>query len=272
MLFFWFFLCYNYRYYGGDSINNLSTESNNIVYGRNACLELLKSERSVEFIYIQKGEGRSGSITKIVAIAKERGYIVKETVKEFLDTLTNGGNHQGVAVRCAEKEYITLEELLESGTEFVVMCDEIMDPHNLGAIIRTASACGAKGVIITGRRSVGVTATVIKTSAGTATTMPVARVGNLVATAKKLKEDGFWLYACERGGTAYYDLNYSGKVCLVVGGEGTGISRLLLKECDFISTIPMPGDIESLNASVAAGVVLCEIAKQRGGSNSAERP
>lgn len=238
------------------------------VIGRNALRELLASGRDIDKIFVQRGE-REGSITVLVAQAIERGIPVVEVEKQKLDTLSGGGNHQGVVAMAAQKEYSTIEEILEVANArgekpFVVILDGVEDPHNLGAIIRSADVFGAHGIIIPKRRACGVTATVEKASAGALEHMAVAKVTNINDAIKKLKENGLWIYAAEVGGEDYAAVNYGNDaVGLVLGSEGYGISRLVLENCDFKISIPNYGHVNSLNVSCAAAVVMAEVSKNR---------
>ena len=243
------------------------TPEENLVAGRNAVLELLRSERAVDKLLIQKGE-REGSATLIVSLAKERGIPVIETEKKKLDYMACGLKHQGVIALAAQKEYATVEEILAIARErneqpFVVLCDGIDDPGNLGAVIRCAEGAGAHGVVITKRRSVGLTAAVDRASAGALEHMAVAKVPNLASTIDELKEAGLWIYGAEAGGKACYDTDMKGAVAVVLGSEGNGISRLIKEKCDFIVSIDMYGKVNSFNVSCASAVILCEAARQR---------
>ena len=238
-----------------------------IVIGRNGVIELLKSGRAVESILVTGGETQ-GSIVKILAMAKEQGIPVKETSPAKLDNMCGHQNHQGVIAVTGAANYSTMEDIYKkAGGQplFVIIADEITDPHNLGAIIRTAEIAGAHGVIIPKRGSVGLTVTVAKTSAGAVEHLPVVRVSNLAATVDQLKKDGVWVYGTDMEGQCWCEIDYTGPVALIVGSEGKGMSRLLTDKCDFIASLPMYGEINSLNASVAAGIVMYEIARQRAG-------
>ncbi|MEF9983917.1 MAG: 23S rRNA (guanosine(2251)-2'-O)-methyltransferase RlmB [Oscillospiraceae bacterium] len=240
-----------------------------VVAGRNSVIELLKTGREIECIYITKTE-TIGSISKIIAMAKEKGIPVKDVNELKLDSLTSYANHQGVAAVTAAYEYSTVEKILESAGDeppFIIICDEIEDVHNLGAIIRTAEASGAHGIIIPKRHGVGLTTIVAKTSVGAAEYMPVARVSNIVSTIEELKKKNIWVYAADMDGQSWCQTDYAGGVALVVGSEGSGVSRLVKEKCDFIVSLPMRGKINSLNASVAAGIVMYEITRQRLGIN-----
>jgi 23S rRNA (guanosine2251-2'-O)-methyltransferase len=201
-------------------------------------------------------------------MAKKNGAVVKDVSAQKLDQMTDAASHQGVAATVACAEYVSVEDILEvsqkKGTPpFIIICDEIEDPHNLGAIIRTAETSGADGVIIPKRRSAGLNATVFKTSAGAASYVPVARVSNLAAAIDKLKENGVWIYGTDADGTDYSETDLTGSCGLVIGSEGFGISRLIREKCDFMMRLPMEGKINSLNASVAAGIFMYEIHRQR---------
>ncbi len=246
-------------------------ETDGLFIGRNAVAELLKSGREVDRLFVKRGE-REGSLIPICAIARERGIPVIETDVRKLDSLAGGGAHQGVVAVASETVYLSVPELLEQ-TEaagqlpFYVICDEVNDPHNLGAIIRSASCAGANGVIIPKRHAAGVNGTVAKSSAGAVFHMPIARVSNLASAIRTLKEHGVWVWAVEAGGSPYYEQDFRGKIALLFGSEGEGVSRLLKEESDFLTGIPMYGQINSLNVSSASAVLLFEAAQQR---NSAQ--
>ena len=237
------------------------------IIGRNPVLEAIKSGRAIDKILIKKGR-YEGGVIPIVKKAKENGIILQETAKEKLDALAEGGNHQGVIAFVSAQEYATVEDIMKKAAEkgeppFVIICDKITDPHNLGAIIRTANCVGAHGVIIPKRGSVGVNSTVLKTSAGAAVYTPVAKVTNIAATIDDLKKAGLWIAGADMDGEEMYKLDLKGALGIVIGSEGEGISRLVREKCDFIASIPMAGDINSLNASVAAGVLMYEALRQR---------
>ena len=239
----------------------------NVVIGRNAVRELLADGRDVDKIYITSGD-REGSINLLLGIAGERGIPIFECDKAKLDSIARGGRHQGIIAIAAEHNYATVDEILacaESRGEppFVVICDGIEDPHNLGAIIRSAECAGAHGVIIPKRRAVGLTSTVAKSSAGALMHQRIAKVTNLATTVDELKERGLWIYGADMDGEAYYRTDMKGAVALVLGSEGFGISRLVKEKCDFIVSIPLYGRVNSLNVSCAAAVILTEIARQR---------
>ncbi|MDE6539915.1 MAG: 23S rRNA (guanosine(2251)-2'-O)-methyltransferase RlmB [Ruminococcus sp.] len=239
-------------------------ETENIA-GRNPVIEALKSDTSIDTIYIS---GNSGSLGLIRRLAKEKGIVVKDAQEKKLSQLAGGASHQGVVAIGACGEYVTVEEILavsqKKGTKpFIIICDEIEDPHNLGAIIRTAETAGADGVIIPKRRSASLNATVAKTSAGAVSYVPVARVANLSACIDTLKENGVWIYGTDASGEDYCKTDFTGSMALVVGSEGFGISRLIREKCDFMVKLPMYGKINSLNASVATGIFMYEVIRQR---------
>ncbi|MBQ6892918.1 MAG: 23S rRNA (guanosine(2251)-2'-O)-methyltransferase RlmB [Clostridia bacterium] len=244
------------------------TPAEGAVVGRNALRELLASGRDIDKIFVLRGE-REGSITVLVAKALERGVPVVEVERAKLDALSGGGNHQGVVALAAQKEYSTIEEIIEIANSrgespFVVILDGVEDPHNLGAIIRSADVFGAHGIIIPKRRASGITPVVEKASAGALEHMAVAKVTNITDAIKKLKEFGLWVYAAEVGGDDYSSVDYGkGAIGVVLGSEGYGTSRLVLENCDFKVSIPNFGHVNSLNVSCAAAVVLAEISKQR---------
>ncbi|MBR2732270.1 MAG: 23S rRNA (guanosine(2251)-2'-O)-methyltransferase RlmB [Clostridia bacterium] len=238
-----------------------------LIIGRNAVAEALRSGRAIDTLLVAKGD-RSGSIGKLIAQAREREIVVKEIDRRKLDLTCGGENHQGIAARAAAHSYAEISDMLAAAqargeAPFLVLCDELEDPHNLGAILRTADACGVHGVIIPKRRGVSLTYAVGKVSAGAIEYVPVARVSNLAQTIDALKADGFWIYGADMNGTRWDRQDYSGKVALVIGAEGKGLSRLVREKCDFIVSLPMKGKINSLNASVAAGILMYEIAKNR---------
>lgn len=246
---------------------NLDNQRNDIIAGRNPVMEAIRSGRSIESILVAKGE-RSGSVVAIIAKAKQKNIPVKDVDSKKLDFLAKGVNHQGIVAQCAVKEYSTLEDIFALAEErgespFIIVLDKIEDPHNLGAIIRTAECAGAHGVIIPERRSAGLSYTVEKTSAGALEYMPVVRVKNISAVLQKLKDNGIWVYGADMDGEHYKKVNFDGAVALVIGNEGKGISPLVAKDCDVIVSLPMKGKINSLNASVAAGILMYEIADKR---------
>lgn len=246
---------------------NLDNQRNDVIAGRNPVMEAIRSGRSIESILVAKGE-RSGSVVAIIAKAKQKNIPVKDVDSKKLDFLAKGVNHQGIVAQCAVKEYSTLEDIFALAEErgespFIIVLDKIEDPHNLGAIIRTAECAGAHGVIIPERRSAGLSYTVEKTSAGALEYMPVVRVKNISAVLQKLKDKGIWVYGADMDGEHYKKVNFDGAVALVIGNEGKGISPLVAKDCDVIVSLPMKGKINSLNASVAAGILMYEIADKR---------
>jgi 23S rRNA (guanosine2251-2'-O)-methyltransferase len=240
-------------------------ESGDIIAGRNPVIEAIKSGANLDTIYI---DGNGGSLGLIRRLAKERGIPVKDAIDSKLSKLSGGASHQGVVAVGACGEYVTPEDILavsakKGSKPFIIICDEIEDPHNLGAIIRTAETAGADGVIIPKRRSASLNTTVFKTSAGAASYVPVARVSNLASCIDMLKEKGVWIYGTDASGTDYCDTDLTGSIALVIGSEGFGISKLIQKKCDFMIKLPMAGKITSLNASVAAGIFMYETVRQR---------
>lgn len=236
------------------------------IAGRNAVGEALRSGRPIDHLIVAKGE-RGGSISVLIARCRERGVPVKEVDRRRLDALC-GANHQGIAAVAACKGYATLDDLFDvaagSGEPpLFVICDELEDPHNLGAILRTAEAAGAHGVIVPKRRSAGLTTAVYKASAGAVEYMPVARVANIAETLRELKKRGVWIYGLDMDGEPWCSADLKGAAALVVGSEGQGIGRLVKEQCDFVLSMPMRGTISSLNASVACGILLYEAARQR---------
>ncbi|MDF3004576.1 MAG: yacO [Oscillospiraceae bacterium] len=247
-------------------MQDIRDSSDEMVAGRNPVIELLRSERPVNKILMLKTEG--GNLKRIVAMAKEKGVPVKDVAREKLDSLSPGLNHQGVIAFAAACDYATVEDIFaRAGSEplFVVIADGIEDPHNLGAIIRSADAAGAHGVIVPKRHGAGLTAAVMKASAGAAEHLPVARVSNLAATVEELKKKNVWIYAADMDGESWCTVDYSGAVALVIGSEGSGVSRLLKERSDVVVSLPMCGQVNSLNASVATGILLYEITRQRKG-------
>lgn len=241
--------------------------NDNIIIGRNAVLELLKSGREVENIIIAKGE-LEGSVSKIVAMAREKGIVVKNADRKKLDFMSAGANHQGVIANVPAHEYSSVEDILEfakskNEAPFIIICDEIEDSHNLGAIIRTAEACGVHGIIIPKRRNAGLNFVVAKTSCGALEYVKVARVSNLSSTIEKLKKENIWVYCADMNGQSWCKTDFSGGAALVVGNEGSGVSRLVKEKCDVTVSLPMCGKVNSLNASVAASVIMYEIVRQR---------
>ena len=240
------------------------------IEGRNAVMEAFRSGKTIDKLFVLDG-CQDGPVKSIVREAKKHDTIVNFVAKERLDQLSDTGHHQGVIAFAAAYEYAEVEDILKIAEEkgeppFVFLLDGIEDPHNLGAIIRTANLAGAHGVIIPKRRAVGLTATVARTSAGALNYTPVAKVTNIANTIEALKENGMWFVCADMGGEVMYRLNLKGSIGLVIGNEGDGVSRLVKEKCDMIASIPMKGDIDSLNASVAAGVLAYEIVRQRLGA------
>lgn len=246
----------------------MDNEISDQVEGRNSVLELLESDNDINKLYVQNGE-KHGAIIKIIAKAKEKKVVISEIDKNKLDQMSETHNHQGVIAIVPPYNYSSVEEILELAKSknekpFVIICDGIEDPHNLGSIIRTAECVGAHGVIIPKRRSAAVNATVNKTSAGAVAYVKVARVTNLNDTIKELQDNGVWIYGTDMDGTDNYnEVKYDSGVGIVVGSEGFGMSRLVKENCDFLIRIPMAGKINSLNASVSASIVMYEVMNQR---------
>ena len=240
---------------------------NLMVEGRNAVIEAFRSGKPVDKLFVLDG-CQDGPVRTIIREAKKHDTIINFVTKERLDQISETKKHQGVIAYAAAYEYSEVEDMLELAKKkgedpFLILLDNIEDPHNLGAIIRTANLAGAHGVIIPKRRAVGLTATVAKTSAGALNYTPVAKVTNLAKTMEELKEKGLWFVCADMGGESMYRLNLTRPIGMVIGNEGDGVSRLVKEKCDFIASIPMKGDIDSLNASVAAGVLAYEIVRQR---------
>lgn len=244
-----------------------NTLNENQLEGRNAVLEVLNSGRDIEKLLVSKGN-LEGTIKRIIGQAKHKGIVVQETSRQKLDELSQTKNHQGIIAIVSAHEYVEVEDILKIAQEkeeppFIIILDGITDPHNLGAIIRSAECAGAHGVIIPKRRSVGLNATVGKTSAGAIEYMPVARVTNIANTLEYLKKEGLWIACADMKGLDYFDSDMSGAIGLVIGSEGEGVSRLVKEKCDFTVSIPMYGKISSLNASVATGLLMYEVVRQR---------
>lgn len=237
------------------------------IEGRNAVIEAFRSGKTIDKLYVLDG-CKDGPVMTIIREAKKTDTIIRYVDREILDRLSKTGHHQGVVANAAAYDYAEVEDILNAAREkgeppFIFILDGIEDPHNLGAIIRTANLAGAHGVIIPKRRAVGLTATVAKTSAGALNYTPVAKVTNLSATIEELKKEGLWFVCADMGGETMYSLNLTGPIGLVIGNEGEGVSRLVKEKCDYVASIPMKGNIDSLNASVAAGVLAYEIVRQR---------
>ncbi len=248
-------------------MNEETKVQNLVVEGRNAVIEAFRSGKTVDKLYVLDG-CQDGPVRTIIREAKKYDTIINFVTKERLDQLSETKKHQGVIAHIAAYEYSEVEDMFALAEQkgeapFIIILDGIEDPHNLGAIIRTANLAGAHGVIIPKRRAVGLTATVAKTSAGALHYTPVAKVTNIAKTMEELKERGMWFVCADMGGETMYRLNLKGSIGLVIGNEGEGVSRLVKEKCDFIASIPMKGDIDSLNASVAAGVLAYEIVRQR---------
>lgn len=239
-----------------------------LIVGRNAVMEVLKSDRTIESLYIANGH-MEGSIKAIINIAREKGLVLKEVDRKKLDSMCGGINHQGVIAQVTPYKYYDIVDMLNLAKKrnqdpLIVILDEIEDPHNLGSIIRTAELCGVHGIIIPKRRNVGITSTVYKCSVGAIEHMRIAKVTNINAAIDELKKEGLWVYGADIAGEEYsYEVNFSGPCAIVIGSEGRGISKLTLKKCDKLVKIPMVGKINSLNASVAGGIMMYEILKGR---------
>ena len=250
--------------------------SDNFVYGRNAVKELLGSGRDIEKIYVQSGE-REGSINLLIGMASERKIPIIEYDKQKLDKMCAGARHQGIIASAAEHNYSTVEQILAYAEErgekpFIVILDGVEDPHNLGAIIRSAECCGVHGIIIPKRRAVGLTATVAKASAGAIEHMRVAKVTNIPTVIDELKEKGLWIYGADMDGQTLYSTDLCGSSAIVMGSEGFGISRLVKEKCDFIVSIPLYGAVNSMNVSCAAAIILAEAARQKNSGKAGNTP
>lgn len=250
-----------------DNSNFTEERQNNIICGRNPVLEAVRSGREIDRLYVAHG-ATGGTVSAIIAKCSAKGILIKEISPQKLDYYCGGANHQGVAVMFASQEYSTVDDILKTAEErnekpFIIICDEIEDPHNLGAIIRTAEACGVHGIIIPKRRSASLNATVAKTAAGALEYMKVARVTNIANTIDDLKEKGVWIFGADMDGQPYTELDYDTPCAIVIGNEGKGIGALTAKKCDVIISLPMKGKINSLNASVAAGALMYEVVRKR---------
>lgn len=244
----------------------IENTNKNIIVGRNPVMEALRSDREIEKLVI--GKGAEGSIRKIVGMAKDKKIPITMADKSTLDRISNGSPHQNVAAYVSSYSYCDVEDILEIAEKreeppFIIILDNLEDPHNLGAIMRTAEACGAHGIIIPKRRAVGLTDVVAKASAGAVEYVSCAKVSNIAQTIDGLKDKGVWIYACDMDGDTYYKTDLKGAVAIVIGSEGFGISRLVKEKCDFVVSIPMVGKITSLNASNAAAILMSEVRKQR---------
>ena len=239
-----------------------------LIIGRNAVIEVLKSDRTIEALYISNGH-MEGSIKAIINMARDKGLVLKEVDRKKLDGMSGGSNHQGVIAQVTPYKYCEISDMLNLAKKrnedpFIVILDEIEDPHNLGSIIRTAELCGVHGIIIPKRRNVGITSTVYKCSVGAIEHMKIAKVTNINAAIDELKKEGLWVYGADIAGEEYsYEVNFNGPCAMIIGSEGKGISKLTLKKCDKLVKIPMVGRINSLNASVAGGIMMYEILKGR---------
>ena len=248
--------------------NNMTAEADGIIEGRNAVIEALRAGETIDKIYILKGE-TDKTLGHIASKARAAGIVVVDADKRKLDNMSRTHSHQGVIALAAVREYVSVETILQKAADkgenpLIVVCDEISDPHNLGAIIRTACCAGAHGVVIPKRRSAGLTAVVAKTSAGAVAHMPVARVPNIPALLKDLQKQGVWVFGtAAEGNTTLYSADLKGSAAIVIGSEGDGMSRLVRENCDFLVSIPMKGQISSLNASAAAAILLYEAVRQR---------
>ena len=248
----------------------IQTENDGVIEGRNAVIEALRAGVTIDKIFIMKGE-TDATLGHIASTAREKGIVVVDADRRKLDGMSRTHSHQGVIALAAVREYVSVEDILNAAREkgeppLIVVCDELSDPHNLGAVIRTAECAGAHGVIIPKRRSAGLTAIVAKTSAGAVAHMPVARVPNIPALLKELKQQGVWVFGTAAdGNTTLYQADLKGPAAIVIGSEGDGMGRLVTENCDFKVSIPMKGHINSLNASAAAAILLYEAVRQRQG-------
>ena len=248
--------------------NALTAEADGVIEGRNAVIEALRAGENIDKIFIQKGE-TDKTLGHIASKARAAGIVVVDADKRKLDGMSRTHAHQGVIALAAMREYVSVEDILEKAAEkgekpLIVICDEISDPHNLGAIIRTAECAGAHGIVIPKRRSAGLTAVVAKTSAGAVAHMPVARVANIPSLIKDLKKQGVWVFGtAAKGTTNLYEADLKGAAAIVIGSEGDGMTRLAEENCDFLVSIPMKGNLNSLNASAAAAILLYEAVRQR---------
>ena len=245
-----------------------------VIAGRNSVSEALKAGRPIDALYIQRGE-KNGAVLTLVAKAKDQGIPIKEADPRKLDHLCGGAVHQGVVALAAVKEYADVEDIFKRAEEknepaFMLVCDELEDPHNLGAVIRAAECAGAHGIVIPKRRSVGLTYAVGKASAGAVEHLPVARVQNMAAFLDQIKSRGVWVYAADMDGEPWVGVDFSGPVALVIGSEGRGLGRLIKEKADFVVSLPMQGKVNSLNASVAAGILSYEVCRQRLGLRAVE--
>ena len=256
----------HYEKFGGGRDRSADNDDRTLICGRNAVTEALRSGANIDTLYISRNGG--GSLPKISSMASDRGIPVKQVDDRKLDNMCRGAAHQGCAAMLGCAEYSTIDDIFAAAEEkgeqpLIIICDEIEDPHNLGAIIRTAETAGAHGIIIPKRRSASLNYTVHKTSAGAASWVKVARVPNLAAAVKELKDRGVWIYGTDMDGEDIYSTDLTGSIALVIGSEGFGMGRLMRESCDFLISLPMFGKINSLNASVAAGICMYEAVRQR---------
>ena len=245
-----------------DGKKTADTFENEITFGRNAVFQALQSDVTANALYVQSG-ALSGGIGKVLALAKEKKIVIKNVTAEKLTTMCQSTAHQGVALSASPVEYASLEDIISKENPFVIVLDGIEDPHNLGAIIRTAACAGADGVIIPKHRSASITGTVAKASAGAVSSIKIARVANIADTIEKLKARDIWCYCADMDGTSYDKFDFAGGLCLVLGSEGNGVSRLVKEKCDAVISIPMFGGVSSLNVSVAGGILMFACAKAR---------
>ncbi len=250
-----------------SATSDKTSSSNDRLEGRNSVMEAIRAGRTIDKVYIQDGL-RDNTISRIISKLKGTGTLISFVKKERLDSMSETGHHQGIIAQTTSYEYSSIEDIFELAKKkneppFIILLDEIMDPHNLGAIIRTANIAGAHGVIIPKHNATGLTATVVRASAGAINFTPVVKVTNISKTIEELKGRGLWFACADMGGDEMYKCNLTGAIGLVIGNEGTGVSRLVKEKCDYIVSIPMKGDIESLNASVATGILAYEIVRQR---------
>ena len=254
-----------------QNTNQEFAQREDMLVGRNAVSEALRSGRTMDKVFVASGDNTDHGLRRLMSQAKEAGAVISMVDRRKLDQMCNHGAHQGIIAYAAAHEYATVEEILQRAADqgrvpLLVICDELSDPHNLGAILRTAECAGACGVIIPKRRSVGLTAVVAKTSAGAIEYMPVARVSNIVNTIRDLKQQGVWVCGTAAdGATGLYEADLTGPTAIVIGSEGQGMSRLVAESCDLLVSIPMKGQISSLNASAAAAILLYEAVRQRSG-------
>ena len=248
--------------------NQVQEVREDLIIGRNAVMEALKNDKTIEALYLSNGS-REGSINQIINLAKKNKIVIKEADKKKLDSMSSGMVHQGVIAKITPYKYFEVKDILDDAKKkgeapFIIILDELEDPHNLGSIIRTAETCGVHGIIIPKRRNVGVTPTVYKSSVGAVEHVKIAKVTNINNTIDELKEQGIWVYGADIEGREYsYEVDFSGPCALIIGSEGRGISKLTLKKCDKLVRIPMIGKINSLNASVAGGIMMYEVLKGR---------